>query len=158
MLNESGMSGERDALNHSQMSAVMNQEQDSKKIRQMYQEFCEVVRRIKQGDEVNLHDLLFEMRFLGYDEGERHVTPDGVPTYAYTSEMLQNFKSKFEVTVRKKNSSQSPDDVIKNLFKICCGIMNMRIKQRGINQMDDRILKSFLDAINFDIQDNDLLI
>jgi len=25
------------------------------------------------------------------------------------------------------------DDVIKNLFKICCGILNLSLMQRGIN-------------------------
>lgn len=48
--------------------------------------------------------------------------------------------------------------MVKNLFKVLCGIMNYRLKQRDINKLDDKILKPFMDAINFDIQDDDLII
>jgi hypothetical protein len=50
------------------------------------------------------------------------------------------------------------DDAVKNLFKILCGVMNMRLKQRGFNQMDDKILKSYLDGINHSILDDDLIL
>jgi len=50
------------------------------------------------------------------------------------------------------------EDVLKNLFKILCGITNMGLKQRGINMVDTIILKQYLDSINFNIQDNDLIL
>ena len=50
------------------------------------------------------------------------------------------------------------DDVIKNLFKVCCGILNINLRQRGLNQVRDDLLQSYLDSINFEIQDNDLLL
>ena len=55
-------------------------------------------------------------------------------------------------------SGQATDDVVKNLFKILCGIMNMPLKQRGQNQLDDVTLIQFLDTINFDVLDDDLIL
>jgi hypothetical protein len=57
-----------------------------------------------------------------------------------------------------KGAPGGSDDMVKNLFKVLCGIMNYRLKQRDINKLDDKILKPFMDAINFDIQDDDLII
>jgi|TARA_B110000305_G_C19329028_1_gene582976 hypothetical protein len=50
------------------------------------------------------------------------------------------------------------DDAVKNLFKVLCGVMNMRLKQRGFNPMDEKILRSYLDAINHNILDDDLIL
>ena len=55
-------------------------------------------------------------------------------------------------------SGEATDDVVKNLFKILCGIMNMPLKQRGLNQLDDQVLIQFLDTINFDVLDDDLIL
>ena len=35
--------------------------------------------------------------------------------------------------------SGEKDEVTKNLFKILCGIMNLRLMQRGLNPLDDKI-------------------
>lgn len=50
------------------------------------------------------------------------------------------------------------EDIIKNLFKICCGIMNLQIKQRGHNQLDDKLLNSYCQAINFKHENPDFII
>ena len=55
-------------------------------------------------------------------------------------------------------SGESSDEIVKNLFKILCGCMGMPLKQRGHNMMDDRVLLQFLDTINFDILDDDLIL
>ena len=39
---------------------------------------------------------------------------------------------------------ENTDDVVKNLFKILCGIMNMPLKQRNQNPLDDVTLIQFL--------------
>lgn len=54
-------------------------------------------------------------------------------------------------------SGENTDDVVKNLFKILCGIMNMPLKQRGLNPLEDQVLIQFLDTINFDVLDDDLI-
>lgn len=55
-------------------------------------------------------------------------------------------------------SGEATDDIVKNLFKILCGIMNMPLKQRYNNQLDDNVLIQFLDTINFDVLDDDLIL
>jgi hypothetical protein len=55
----------------------------------------------------------------------------GVPLHTFTSELIKEQKTKFQLLMR--GAPGSSDDVIKNLFKVLCGIMNYRLKQRGIN-------------------------
>ena len=50
------------------------------------------------------------------------------------------------------------EDITKNLFKVCCAIMNLRPKQRGQNPLDDAILKHYLDAIKQDKSNRDTLV
>jgi hypothetical protein len=45
--------------------------------------------------------------------------------------------------------SGEKEDIIKNFFKVCCGILNLKLKQRGHNQLDDNLLKSYVGAINY---------
>jgi len=49
------------------------------------------------------------------------------------------------------------DDVTKNLFKICCAIVNLQVNQRGQNFLDDKLLYTYLDAINFNRDDEELI-
>ena len=78
--------------------------------------------------------------------------------------MIEQQAYKFEIQVKSASEPQfrqghpSSEDLTKNLFKIFCGIFNMRLRQRGINQLEDKLLISYLDAINFDIHDNDLIL
>lgn len=39
------------------------------------------------------------------------------------------------------------EDITKNLFKICCAIVNFRPKQRMVNTLDDIVLKEHLDPL-----------
>lgn len=51
------------------------------------------------------------------------------------------------------------DDIAKNLFKICCAILNLRPGQRGLTVIDDNLLMQYLDQININrfLQDDNLL-
>ena len=61
--------------------------------------------------------------------------------------------------IRGGQSSQAKnDDVVKNLFKILCGIMNFRLKQRGLNPLAKEALQSYMDSINFELEDSDLIL
>lgn len=75
--------------------------------------------------------------------------------------MIQSQKGKYTIPVKNEiryYTGEPSEDVVKNLFKILCGVMNMRLSQRGINPLDEKILTSYMDAINFNIQDNDLIV
>ena len=51
------------------------------------------------------------------------------------------------------------DDIGKNLFKICCAILNLRPGQRGLPIIDDSLLNQYLDQININrfLLDDNLL-
>ncbi len=38
---------------------------------------------------------------------------------------------------RSGEYSGESEDIVKNLFKVCCAIENFKLKQRGHNQLDD---------------------
>ena len=50
------------------------------------------------------------------------------------------------------------DDIVKNIFRILCEIMNTPLKTRGTNPVKDDILYEALDTINFSLLDNDLIV
>lgn len=80
---------------------------------------------------------------------------------ALSSEKIRTLKDKFSMPVKndvKYLKGEATDDVVKNLFKVLCGILNLSLKQRGQNQLDDKILIQFLDTINFDVLDDDLIL
>jgi hypothetical protein len=52
----------------------------------------------------------------------------------------------------------SAEDYTKNLFKLCCAILNYRPKQRDVNPIQDVALKFHLDQIGERIQDRETLI
>ena len=39
------------------------------------------------------------------------------------------------------------EDITKNLFKVCCAIMNLRPKQKGNIYLDENTLKFYLDEL-----------
>ena len=45
--------------------------------------------------------------------------------------------------------SGESEDILKNLFKILCGIQNLRLKQRGHNELDDPLLRNYVNAIKY---------
>jgi hypothetical protein len=68
-------------------------------------------------------------------------------------------KSKQNMVIQSDLESfkSEQDDVTKNLFKICCAIVNLQVNQRGQNFLDDKLLYTYLDAINFNRDDEELI-
>lgn len=86
---------------------------------------------------------------------------EGSENTAISTENVRVQKQKFLLPLRNESQhfdEHAKEDVLKNLFKILCGVMNMGLKQRMINMIDTQILKQYLDSINFNIQDNDLIL
>ena len=53
---------------------------------------------------------------------------------------------------KQQRGEETPvDNVIKNLFKMCCGILNFNLRQRGNNQLKDEMLESYLDSIDIGV-------
>jgi hypothetical protein len=55
--------------------------------------------------------------------------------------MISQQAYKFEIQIKKADEQKfregdpSSEDLTKNLFKVFCGIFNLRLRQRGINQL-----------------------
>ena len=50
------------------------------------------------------------------------------------------------------------EDIVKNLFKVCCGIQNIKLKQRGHNPLDDELLRQYVSAVNYNHADPDFVL
>lgn len=50
------------------------------------------------------------------------------------------------------------EDIVKNLFKICCAILNMSVSQRSSNILDQKLLQTYLDGINYQRDDPELVL
>jgi len=63
-------------------------------------------------------------------------------------------KSKFMIPIKREiklYTGEPTEDIVRNLFKVLCGVQNMRLSQRGQNPLEERLLVTYLDAINYDI-------
>ena len=73
-------------------------------------------------DELNLVDVMSGLHF---------ISPENEPSSATLSEMIHQQKHKFSIEVNAnreaKRYATAGDDRIKNLFKVCCGILNMKL-------------------------------
>lgn len=54
--------------------------------------------------------------------------------------------------------SGESEDIIKNLFKILCGIQNFKLKQRGHNGLDEKLLRTYCGAIRYSAEDPDFTV
>jgi len=50
------------------------------------------------------------------------------------------------------------EDIIKNFFKFCCAIQNFKLKMRGHNQLDDKLMRSYVGAINYTHENADFVV
>ena len=61
---------------------------------------------------------------------------------------LRDQKSNLVILEGGKQVGGINDDIGKNLFKICCAILNLRPGQRGLPSLDDNLLMQYLDQVN----------
>jgi hypothetical protein len=55
-------------------------------------------------------------------------------------------------------NNQDLYDISKNLFKVLCAILGLHINTKGQNYLDDKLLVTYLDTINFHRDDPDLVL
>jgi len=61
--------------------------------------------------------------------------------------LLSQHKKNLYIDTEAGQFRGESEDITKNLFKVCCAIMNLRPKQRNNNPLDETILKHYLQAI-----------
>lgn len=112
-----------DMLNVTNYSTIIQQEQNPEKLREFYKQYSIAIRNNKKKrdtndyDEVNLLDLMSDLRLIGSDNGRRQK--------AVATSMIKQQRYKFYLPV--STDYNASDDVVKNLFKILCGVMNFRL-------------------------------
>jgi hypothetical protein len=85
---------------------------------------------------------------------------------AHSTEMIRAQKDKFNISTIAELTEDEEiigkrhvgDETVKNLFKVLCGVLNMPLKQRGANPVDDKVLSTYLDSINPDVLDDDIVL
>lgn len=162
-------------LNNSNLSAVLNQERDPIKLRTFFKEFSEAIRNNKRRDasglqNINIHDVLQELGLITLDPAPIRNRLDQFDSRgivgAHSTEMIRAQKDKFNINSMSDLTDEEEiigkrvagDDTVKNLFKVLCGVMNMPLKQRGTNPIDDKVLNTYLDSINPDVLDDDIVL
>ena len=116
-----------------------NNGKNSMRLRDLYKEFCDAINSNRQRNsqtyqyEVNLHDVLMDLHLIGPDTEvnlERQAT-EGTEVTAISTESVRMQRAKFTIQLRSESQyfdEHTKEDVLKNLFKILCGIMNMGLK------------------------------
>ncbi len=121
------------------------------KIKEFYKEYCHVVKRNFQPDnQIYLVDVLEQLHFLD-DEAVNDKRMN-------LCSLLRKHRRDLMVYSASGEYSGESEDIVKNLFKVCCGIQNFKLKQRGHNQLDTKLLYSYVDAINFQHPNPDFIV
>lgn len=68
------------------------------------------------------------------------------------------FKENFMIYSKSGEYTGESEDIIKNLFKVLCGILNLQIRQRGHNQLSEDLLKTYCEAIKPNEEEPDFTI
>jgi hypothetical protein len=64
-------------------------------------------------------------------------------------QLILQYKDNFMVYSKSGEYTGESEDIIKNLFKVLCGIVNFKLQQRGHNQLSEQLLKTYGEAIKF---------
>ena len=138
-------------------------------MRDFYREYCDSVRKNKVEltggplSEINVLDVLIDMHFVESGEAVRDEAKRQLGGgHAVASEVVHQQRRKFDVQIQSdadlSGGKRDADDFVKNFFKMLCGVEGMKLKQRGHNAMPDGFLRQYLDGINLNLMDNDLIL
>lgn len=101
-------------------------QQEIQDLMRFYKEFSKVVKRnLREGHQVYLIDILVDMHFL-----DSRAIND--PNHQL-AQLIQQWGQNFMVFSKSGEYTGESEDIIKNLFKVLCGIMNFKLQQRGHN-------------------------
>lgn len=117
-------------------------ENETSRVKNFYKEYTRVVKScLRPTHQVCLITILEEMHFID----ERITSDPGFKLY----HLVDRFREEFLVYSRSGEYTGEAEDIIKNLFKVLCGIMNLKLHQRGHNQLSEELLRTYAEAIKF---------
>ena len=120
-------------------------------IKEFYREFCAVVKQnFRKDNTIYLVDVLEQLKFLD----EESVRDDN----QQLCQLLRQHGQNLMLHSKSGEYSGESEDIIKNLFKVCCGFQKLRLAQRGHNQLDDALLNTYINAVNYDHPNPDFVI
>jgi len=106
--------------------AAAEKETETEQIKAFYKEYCQVVKRnVTQDNQVYIVDILEQLHFVSDEDVHDARTT--------LSQLLSKHKPKLMVYSKSGEYSGESEDIVKNFFKICCGIQGLKLKQRGHN-------------------------
>ena len=106
--------------------------------------------QIQTSNQVYLVEVLDHLKFINEDQLMRQSVK--------LNSMIKQYRKNLYIETESGNFTGMSEDVTKNLFKICCAIMNYRPKQRDQNKIEDYVLKSYLDHVDENRSGRDILI
>jgi hypothetical protein len=98
-----------------------------------------------------LVDVVERLHFLYADQNLKEKNKQ---LYAFLEKSKQNLLVKSDLEQFRGDQ----EDIVKNLFKICCAILNMSVNQRNSNFLDEKLLQTYLDGINYHRDDPELVL
>lgn len=101
--------------------------------------------------EIYLVDIMERLNFLYHDVTLKDKNRQ---LYAFLEKSKQNLLVKSDLEQYRSDS----DDIVKNLFKVCCAILNLRSAPSGVGYLDEKLLQTYLDGINFHRDDPELVL
>lgn len=101
---------------------------------------------IKSHMPLNLLDALERLHFIDRDILKEIDHQDLTDRYRKLKVVLKD--KNCNILIASNSQSSAQNDIQKNLFKICCAILNLRANQRGDLTLDDNVLYQYLDQIN----------
>lgn len=125
---EADAKAKRDITKH-QMGNV-NSTSDNVLVKQFYDEFCGVIQdQIEQSNQIYLVDVVDQLHFIDQRQLMNHSLK--------MNALLSQHKKNLYIDTEAGQFRGESEDITKNLFKVCCAIMNLRPKQRNSNPLDD---------------------
>jgi len=116
-------------------------------IKNFFEEHNRMVKgHLKSHMPLNLLDALERLHFIDQDILKEIDHQDANDRYRKLKVVLRD--SNCNVQIASNAQMGGHTDLQKNLFKICCAILNLRANQRGDLTLDDNVLSQYLDQIN----------
>ena len=124
----------------------VNDKSDATLVKMFHEEFNNVVRNsTRGGNSLFLLDALEQLNLIDSSLLEEPNLQDHHDKYKKLKIALRDQKSNILVS---QGGSGGPDDIQRNLFKVCCAILNLKAPQMGQASLDEGLLYQYLDQVD----------
>ena len=124
----------------------VNEKSDATLVKMFHEEFNNVVRNATRGgNSLFLLEALEQLNFLDCCILEETNHADQHDKYRKIKIAIRDQKSNILIS---QGGSSGPDEIQRNLFKVCCAILNLKPPHIGHPNLDDGVLHQYLDTID----------